>query len=413
MSRRLLALFTVVFVPAFVRGADWPQFRGPGGKATYEGPELPTEWGPDKNVVWKQTVPGKGWSSPIVWKGRIYLTTAVPTTAQKAVGDQSLRALCLDAKDGKILWNTEVFKQAGETAPRVHNKNSHASPTPVTDGERLYVHFGHQGTAALDLDGKVLWRNTTLGYAPVHGNGGSPVVAGGRLIFSIDGSDKQVVVGLDPKTGKAAWQTDRRSRAFKKFSFSTPLVLSEKGRDIVISPASEFVGAYEAKSGKELWRVAYGNTGYSVIPQPVAGHGMIYFSTGYDRPELLAARLDGNHQVAWRLAKGAPHAPSPVLVGDELYSLSDGGILACIDAKTGNVHWSERVPGNYSASPIAANGKLYITSETGVGTVVAANKEYKEIGRSDLNEKTFATFAGVDGALFIRTETQLYRFEKK
>jgi outer membrane protein assembly factor BamB len=413
MMRFAFSLPLLLIVSLAIQAADWPGFRGPGGRGTYNGPELPIEWGPDKNVAWKQTIPGKGWSSPVVWKGRVYLTTAVPAQPGDARGDQSLRALCLNAKDGTIVWNVEVFQQEAAKSPPVHSKNSHASPTPLTDGERLYVHFGHQGTAALTLDGQVAWRNTELKYAPVHGNGGSPVLAGGRLIFSADGSDQQAVVGLEPKTGKVVWRTDRESQAGKKFSFSTPLVFNEGGREVVISPASEFFAAYEARSGKELWRVPYGNTGYSVIPQPAVGHGMIFLSTGYDSPVLLAVKLENGHEIAWSQKKGAPHTPSLLLVGDELYSLSDRGMLTCLDAVSGKVHWSERVPGAYSASPICANGKIYITNETGAGMVAAAGTEFKELARSDLKEKTFATFVPVDGALFVRTETQLYRFEKK
>jgi len=413
MSRLVLSVSVLLSVYLPTPAADWPDFRGPGGRGIYNGPESPIEWGPDKNVAWKQKIPGKGWSSPVVWKERVYLTTAVPVQPQATRGDQSLRALCLNAKDGAIIWNVEVFEQGAAKSPPVHSKNSHASPTPVIDGERVYVHFGHQGTAGLTLDGNVLWRNTELKYTPVHGNGGSPVLAGGRLIFSVDGSDQQFVVGLDPKTGKVAWQTDRQSHATKKFSFSTPLALNEGGRELVVSPASEFFAVYEATSGKELWRVPYGNTGYSVIPQPAAGHGMIFVSTGFDSPLLLAVNLAGDHEIAWSQKKGAPHTPSPLLVGDELYSLSDKGLLTCLDAVSGKVHWSERVPGAYSASPICANGKIYITNETGGGMVVQAGTEFKELARSDLREKTFATFVPVDGALFVRTETQLYRFEKR
>src|SRR5262245_10235913 len=332
---RLALMLLLLLLPTSSHAADSPEFRGPNAKGTYEGPELPTEWGPDKNVVWKQKIPGKGWSSPVIWKGRIYLTTAVPANAKKPE-EQSLRALCLDAKDGKVLWETEVFKQDTVTSPRVHSKNSHASPTPVIDGERLYVHFGHEGTAALDLKGKVLWRNTELRYSPVHGNGGSPVLAGERLSLRIDGGDKQMVVGLDPKDGKVAGKTDRRSTSFKRCSCSTPLVLRDGKTELVVSPASDFVAAYDAKSGKELWRVRYPGGGYSVIPQPVTGHGMIFMSTGYETPALFAVKLDGR-EVAWTLKKGAPHAPSPLLLGDELYSLSDGGILTCVDARSGEV----------------------------------------------------------------------------
>jgi outer membrane protein assembly factor BamB len=198
-------------VIAHARGDDWPEFRGPTGQGHYVGKPLPVEWSTTKNVVWKQPIPGTGWSSPVIWKGRIYLTSAVAVPGSK---DLSLQAICVDAEKGKLLWQAEVFRPDAAASPRIHKKNSHASPTPLTDGKRLYVHFGHQGTAALDLDGKVLWRNQELGYAPVHGNGGSPILVEERLIFSCDGFDKQFVVALDAANGKVSWKTARKSEAF-------------------------------------------------------------------------------------------------------------------------------------------------------------------------------------------------------
>jgi len=402
-----LSLFLAIPVSA----ADWPQFRGTTGDGHYDGPKLPTEWGPDKNVAWKVVIPGKGWSSPIVSKGKVYLTTAVP----QANGDQSLRAVCVSADTGKIEWDNQVFLAAKSKAI-AHSKNSHASPTPATDGERLYVHFGHNGTAALDLMGKTLWTRTGLYSQPVHGNGGSPILVDDRLVFSCDGQDRQFVIALETNSGKTAWQKPRETSAVKKFSFSTPTVIEVDGKKQVVSVGSEKIASYDAKTGEELWRSKF--DGYSLIPKPVVGNGMVYFATGYDRPTFQAVKLGGSgdvttSHVAWTLTKGAPHTPSPLLVGDEVYVVSDRGVMSCIDAKTGEVVWTGQMKGAYSASPILADGKIYLTSEEGKGTLVETGRKFKVLDEFDMKEKTFASFAGVDGALYIRTETQLYKFTSR
>ena len=407
------ALFVLFTASAALHAENWPEFRGPTGQGHYAGKGLPVTWSTTKNVAWKVAVPGRGWSSPIVLEGRIYLTTAVPVDDSK---DVLLQAHCLDRQDGKTIWQTDVFRQDGAKAPRIHGKNSHASPTPLTDGKRVFVHFGHQGTACLDLEGKVLWRNTELLYAPVHGNGGTPILVDDRLVFSVDGSDQQFVVALEQATGKVAWKTDRKSTSAKKFSFSTPLLVESHGRRQIISPASDTVMAYDPKDGKELWRASY--DGYSVIPRPVFGHGLVFLSSGYDRPSLVAVRVDGSgdvtgSHVAWTSVKGAPHTPSPLLVGDELYAVSDGGIATCFDARTGKVHWQERVDGDYSASPLYADGKIYLQSEEGVTTVLRAGKKFENLGQSSLEEKTLASYAVADGAIYLRTERHLYRIQER
>lgn len=411
---RLPCLLAALFISfgLTARAENWPEFRGPTGQGHSTGKKLPVEWSTTKNVVWKTPIPGAGWSSPIIWEGRVYLTSAIPIDDSK---DLSLSALCLDAADGKILWQTEAIRQDGAKAPPIHSKNSHASPTPITDGQRLYVHFGHQGTACLDLAGKVLWRTTEHRYAPVHGNGGTPILVDNQLIFSGDGGDKQFVVALNAATGKTIWKTDRKSEAYKKFSFSTPLLITVNNQKQIVSPTSDAVVAYDP-DGKELWRAKY--DGYSVIPRPVFGHGMVFFSTGYDRPAMMAVRVDGKGDVtethvAWTLAKGAPHAPSPLLVGDELYIVSDGGIASCLDARSGAIHWQERVTGNFSASPLHADGKIYLQSEDGVTTVVKAGKTFERLAENELKERTFASYAVADGAICLRTETQLYRIQAK
>jgi outer membrane protein assembly factor BamB len=413
--RSVLSAAAAAALLAAARADDWPQFRGPTGQGVVPAGGVPVEWGPDRNVAWKQPVPGRGWSSPVVCAGRVYLTTAVPVEGSPA-GDQSLRALCLDAQTGKTLWDTEVFHTDGAKAPRIHGKNSHASPTPVTDGRRLYVHFGHEGTACLDLDGKVVWRSTELAYQPVHGSGGSPVLVDDALIFSGDGSDRQFLAALDRSSGKVLWRTDRRCAAFKKFSFSTPLAIDVGGRKQVVSPFSDAVCAYDPATGRELWRVRY--AGYSVVPRPVYGHGLVFLSTGYESPSVLAIRPDGrgdvtDTHVAWTLRKGAPHSASPLLAGDELYLVSDGGVASCVDAQTGKVHWQERVGGNYSASPLCAGGRVYFQDEAGTGVVVKAGTRFEVLARNPLDEPSLASYAAADGALFIRTERHLYRIQAR
>jgi hypothetical protein len=415
-SRRLAPVTAAgLLLAAAAAGGDWPEFRGPTGQGLADDARPPLGWGPGKNVAWKQAVPGLGWSSPAVQGGRVYLTTATPVPGGGA-RDRSLRALCLDAATGKTVWDREVFRQDGKKAPPIHGKNSHASPTPLVHDGRLYAHFGHQGTACLDLDGKVLWRNTRLRYDPVHGNGGSPVVAGDALVFSGDGGDQAFVAALDRKTGEVLWKTPRSWESVQPFSFSTPLLLTHDGRPQVVSPGSGGVAAYDPATGKELWRVRY--DGYSVIPRPVYGHGLVFVCTGYNVPSLLAIRPDGSGDVtathvAWRTRKAVPHAPSPLLVVDDLYLVSDRGVASCLDAKTGREHWQGRLAGAYSASPLYADGKVYFQSEDGVGTVARAGHAFDVLARNPLNERTLASYAASGGALFVRTEHNLYRFEAR
>jgi len=401
--------FATTLGAATAHAGDWPQFRGPTGDGHYVGPPIPTQWGPDKNVAWKTPIPGRGWSSPIIWQGRAYLTTAVQQGQR-----HSLQAVAVDGQSGKVLWQREVLVEDGSKAPTPHAKNTHASPTPVTDGRRLYVHFGHLGTAALDFDGNVLWKNESLGYVPVHGNGGSPIVVGDKLIFSCDGTDKQIVVALDTATGRIAWKTPRNADPSKGFSFATPHLITVDGKEQVVSPGSNMAAAYDPATGRELWRVDY--DGYSLIQRPVFGHGLVYIQTGFNNPILHAVRPgagDVTDRIVWTYRRSVPHTASYVLAGDELYMVSDKGIATCLDANTGKMHWSERVPGGYSASPIYHDGKIWLTNEDGGGTVLQAGKSFKVLAQSDVKEKTLASFAAADGALYVRTERHLYRFETK
>jgi outer membrane protein assembly factor BamB len=417
---RVLAIIVLAVAGACLppaRAGDWAEFRGPDGTGRYAGPALVTEWGPEKNVTWKTPIPGLGWSSPIVVRGKIFLTTAVPLGAG-AKPDHSLRAVCLDPLSGSIVWDKEVFVEDGQTASTPHKKNSHASATPVSDGERVFVHYGHMGTACLDFTGNIVWKTQEHTYKPMHGNGGSPILVGDLLVFSADGGDKQFVAALDKKTGAVKWKTPRTGVSGFGFSFSTPTAITTGGRTVIVSPASGFVGAYDPADGSEVWRVKYPQGGFSVIPRPVLAGGRVVVSSGFMSANLIAFTPPGSGEttgtVAWASKKGGPNTPTPLADGDELYSLGDNGILPCLDAKTGDVHWAERLRGNaYSASPILANGLIYVTGEDGTGQVIKTGKEFQLVSTSTMNEKTFATLVPVDGALYIRTETTLYRFDKK
>jgi outer membrane protein assembly factor BamB len=413
MLPRIVSFAILAFWAGFVHADDWPEFRGPTGQGHASAEKIPSEWSPTQNIAWKAPVEGLGWSSPIVVSNRIYLTTAVPDATS---GEYSLRALCLNASDGKKAWDVEVFKQP-KGSPKPHGKNSHASPTPIAAEGKIYVHFGHMGTACLDPQGKILWKQSDLNYRPVHGNGGSPILVDDRLIFISDGGDKQFIAALDKATGKVLWKTPREFKAPKPFAFCTPLLIEVAGKKQVVAPGANAVVAYDPADGKEIWKVQ--TQGYSTVPRPVFGQGLLFVSTGYDPPStLMAIRPDGTGDVtkthvAWQTKKGAPLTPSPLLIGTELYVIADNGNATCFDAATGKMHWSERVGGAYSASPLHVGDRIYFQSEDGKMTVIRAATKYEVLGRGDLGEKSLASFAVADGALYARTEKHLYRIESR
>ena len=396
---KLLLLLFLLNLPL----SDWPQFRGPTGQGHSDEQGLPLNWSETTNVRWKVAIPGKGWSSPVVQGDRIWLTTATDE-------GKSLRALSIDRNSGAILQNVEVVRLK---SPKLTNsKNSFASPTPVVDGERVYVHFGAYGTACLTQSGEIVWK-TRLEYDNgQHGTGGSPIVYEDLLIISCDGNDVQFVVALDKLTGKVKWKKSREGYQ----AYSTPLVVSLPGGDHVISPGAFRAVAYEPRSGKELWQVRYGE-GFSNVPRPVYGDGLVFICTGFQQPSMLAVRLDGkgdvtNSKVEWKLDRGVPLTASPLLVGNELYMVTDNGIATCVDAKTGKEYWRARVGGNHSASPIYADGRIYFLSEEGESVVIAPGQKLKHLATNQLNGRTLASMAVSGGSIFIRSETHLYRISK-
>ncbi|MFP6874647.1 MAG: PQQ-binding-like beta-propeller repeat protein [Verrucomicrobiales bacterium] len=403
---------------ALCPAGDWPKFRGPTGDGNARVKSLPLKWSATGNVRWKVSVPGKGWSSPVLAGGRIYLTTAVAAgNDQDANGaDRELRALCLEAASGKVVWDTGIFRQDGKSAPRIHNKNSHASPTPIIEGGRVYVHFGHMGTACLDLAGKVLWRQDELSYPPLHGNGGTPVIFNDLLIYSADASRSPFIVALHKETGKVAWRKARsKMPVTRKFSFSTPTLIRVAGKMQLISPASGAVFSYDPSSGEELWHVRYAQ-GYSVIPKPVMHNNMIFIGTGYDQPNVLGIRVDAQSRgdvtdthLEWEITKRAPHTPSMLVVDGLLYFISDGGIASCVDPDDGDVIWQERAAGPMSASPVYSGGRIYFLDEKGVCTVIRAGRKFEILATNDIGERSLASFAVGEGVIYIRTEKNLFR----
>jgi len=395
-----LSLLILVLASIPILAEDWPEFRGPTGQGISDERGLPLTWSETRNVKWKIAIPGKGWSSPAILGDRIWLTTATDD-------GKSLRAICVDRNTGAITQNIEVFriKNLGAMSP----KNSLASPTPVLEGDRVYLHFGAHGTACITQTGEIVWK-TRLEYDNgQHGPGGSPVLYENLLIVSCDGLDVQYVVALDKLTGKTKWKKLRQGYQ----AYTTPLVVRLPVGDQVISPGALRAVAYEPRTGKEIWNVKYGD-GFSNVPRPVYGNGLVYICTGFQEPSMLAVRLDGRgdvtkSHVAWTLKRGVPLTPSPLLVGDELYMVNDGGIASCVDAKTGTELWRARINGNFSASPIYADGRIYFLSEEGLTVVIGPGKKFQALATNQLDGETLASMAVSGGSIFIRSRTHLYR----
>ncbi len=399
--------FVFVLLCTFLAG-DWPQFRGPDSNGHSGEQSTPLEWSDTKNVAWKVSVPGLGWSSPAIADGKVFVTTAVSGQDNRL----SLRVLAFDAATGATIWDQEV--RAFDEAPAAHAKNSHASPTPIVHEGAVFVHFGALGMARLSADsGAVQWMTSELEYVPVHGNGGSPVLHDGRLFVACDGASNPYVAAVDARTGKVAWKTPRSVKARISHSFVTAAVTIVDGRAQLLAPGPDHLAAYDLETGAELCKVRA--PGWSVVPQPAIGHGMVFYNHDFDNPELMAVKLGGvgdvtDSHVVWRIKRGAPSTPSPLLVGDELYFVSDNGIASCVDAKTGEGHWMERLEGNFSASPVLANGRVLFLNETGLATWVQLGREFVILGKNEVPGRTFATPAFSDGAMYLRTDQMLYRF---
>lgn len=390
---------------------QWPQYRGPAGNGHAEGSRPPVTWSETENIRWRTAIHGKGWCSPVIWNDQVWLTTATED-------GKDMFALCVDKKSGEIVRDIRLFQN--EKPRFCHATNSYASPTPVIEEGRIYIHFGSYGTACLDTKtGETLWSRRDLLCDHWRGPGSSPILFAGMLIVHFDGYDYQYVVALNKETGETVWKTDRDidygtdDGDFMK-AYSTPIVVDVDGRPQLISPAAKATIAYDPFSGKELWKVRYEQ--HSAATRPIFGHGLFYINTGFPKAQLWAVRTGGegditDTHVQWTMTRSVPSMPSQLLIGDLLYMIHDG-VATCMDAKTGNVVWTERVSGKYLASPVHVAGKIYFFDRDGKTTVIAAGREYVQLAENHL-EKGFMSSPAVSGdALFLRTTTHLYRIEE-
>jgi len=401
----------------------WPQFRGPTGQGMSDATGLPLKWSETENVRWKTAIHGKAWSSPVVWGEQIWLTTATED-------GRELFAVAVDRATGRILHDLKLFEV--EKPQYADRFNSYGSPTPVIEEGRVYVTFGSAGTAALDSKtGRVLWERRDLECNHYRGAGSSPIVWRNLLIMHFDGSDRQYIVALNKQDGRTVWQTDRsidfqditpegkplRDGDMRK-GFSTPLVIMHENQPVLISVGSKATYCYDPATGRELWRVEE-RKHHSGTVTPVVGHGMVFTATGLAKGELWAVKLGGSGvitdtHVAWKVTTHVPNRPSPLLVGDLLFMIhQDTGVVSCLEAKTGELIWRERLPGlgNYSASPIYAEGRLYFFNENGYGSVIEAGRTFKVLAENKLENGFMATPAVAGKALFVRSKTDLYRLE--
>jgi outer membrane protein assembly factor BamB len=419
--RYLTFVLSLLMAPAVLL-AQWPQFRGPTGQGTSDAKGLPLNWSESENIVWKTPIHGRAWSSPVILNDRIWLTTATED-------GKELSAICVDADTGKLVHDLKLFHVAEPQF--AHKFNSYGSPTPVLEPGRAYVTFGSPGTACLDAKtGKKIWARTDFVCNHFRGAGSSPVIFNDLLIMNFDGSDYQYVVALDKHTGTTVWKTDRsidyqdlgadgkpEADGDWRKAFSTPRIINHDGRPILVSLGSKALYGYDPGTGQELWRVE-NRACHSGSVTPLYGHGLIFTCMGLSKGELWAVRPDGRGEisdshVAWKVKRSVPNKPSPVLIDDLIFMMDDTGVMSCIEAKSGEEVWRQRMGGNYSASPVYAEGRIYFVSEDGKCTVVAGSREFKLLAENRLEDGFMASPAVIDGALILRTRTHLYRVGRK
>jgi len=407
---------------AVIALAQWPQFRGADGNGVSTNTGLPLTWSETQNVRWKTAIHGRAWSSPVVLGKQVWLTTATPNGKQ-------LFAVAIDKDTGKIIYDLKLFDVPNPQF--AHAFNTYASPTPVIEDGRIYVTFGSPGTAALDTaTGEVVWTRRDLECNHFRGAGSSPILFRNLLLMHFDGSDRQYVVALDKRTGKTVWQTNRsidfqdvlpdgRIKAdgdFRK-AFGTPQIVMNGDRPVLVSIGSQATYGYDPLTGRELWKIVErGN--FSGSTRPVAGHGLVFYPTGFNTGQIFAIRPDGRGDVtgthvAWKAARGAPNKPSLLLLGDLLFMVNDGGIVTCLEARTGTEVWHGRLTDSYSASPVSADGRVYFFSEDGKTTVIEAGRAFKILAENSLDDGFMASPA-IDGtAFYLRTRSHLYRIESR
>lgn len=425
-----LLLNTSIMIVKASGDTAWTRFRGPNGQGIAVKAKPPLHWSETNNIAWKVEVPGRGRSSPVLMGDKIWLTISTPKNVQrKRIGSDDMQtadhatlgAACFNKADGKCLWQITLY-EIDNPAP-VHFFNSWSTPTPVVEPGRIYCDFGTFGTACLEADtGKILWKQQIPLDHQV-GPGSSPIIYRDLLILVRDGRDAQFVTALDKNTGQTVWKTNRppidtKSGNTKK-AFATPTIVKAAGKIQMIVQGAHWVVSYDPVSGKEIWRVKHGQ-GFSMSSTPLFNHDVVYIGTGCMTPELLAIRTDGegdvtNTNVIWRIKGQIPVMSSPILVDDLIYCVADNGTASCIDSQTGNICWRKQITGTYMVSPVYADGRLYFFNQKGKSTILKTGREFEILAenRLEIEGDLVATPAFVDHAIFLRTDTRLYRIENR
>ena len=434
-----LTLFFVTLLSCLLLNAEdhWNQFRGPSGNGISLATNIPTEFDETNNVRWKTLINDSGWSSPVIWEDEVWITTG---SDEK----QELRTICLDLETGKIKHNIKVFDMIPRKVDPAYindspHLNSPATPTPVVEEDHVFVSFGSQGIACLDRQtGKTLWYRRDLRiYQPVR-QASSPIVDEKRLYVAFDGTDQQFFIALDKKTGKTHWKMDRntntdwketlRERGLSdnkggkpndnKKSFATAALIKVDGTRQLIAPGAEAVISYAPDTGKELWRTVHPG-GFNIAARPIYANGLVYVFTSGLNNILIAISPNGigevtDSHVVWSTKRGTPVIPSPVIVDGRLFMVTDrGGIVRCLDAKSGEEIWQGRLGGDHWASPVYTDGKIYFSSKYGeVAVVEASTKKFKLISRNQLDAVFIASPAVSDDSLVLRSTTHLYCIAK-
>lgn len=410
---------------------NWNQFRGPNGDGTTTASDLPIEFNEKKNLRWKTPIHNKGYSSPVIWEKQIWLTTA-------RVDGSELFTVCVDLDSGDIIHDIKVFDVEN---PQLEypDVNSHASPTPIVEEGRVYVHYGTYGTACLDTTtGDILWERRNLNCDHRVRPASSPIIDGDTLFLTYDGVDVQFVAALNKMTGDTIWvehrnvdtdfgevlkakgithieETKKEKPNDNRKSYATPTIITYQGKKQLISPAAEVTFSYDPNTGDELWRIRHEGWGWNVACRPIFAHNLVYFTIGVEK-HLLVVDPSGTGDVTdthivWRMRKGVPEIPSPLIVDDLVFVVNEGGVVTCVDAKTGDTIWKDRIRGKYWASPLYADGKIYFFSMDGMVSVLSAGRELKILARNKFDAEFVASGAVAGNKLILRSLTHLYCIE--
>ena len=423
--RTVVAVLVLCVCSVGAADENWNQFRGPRGDGTSTATGLPVTFTDGaSSIVWKTAIPGRAWSSPVIWGNHIWVTNAPEiknTTKDKPKLDAPLvlSAVCVDLDSGKVIHDIKLFDV--ETPQFTHATNSYGSPTPYVEEGRVYIHFGAYGTACLDTQtGKRIWERTDLKCDHFRGPGSSPVVYGDLLYLTFDGYDLQYITALNKLTGETVWKKDRgvdfgTTDGDAKKSYSTPALIEAGGRKLLISPFASATIAYDPKNGDPIWTVRHG--GMNAAGRPLYGNGLVLINSADGPNPLIAVPPTGEgditKNIAWRSNKAVPKRPSQLLIGDLLFMMSDGAVASCLNAKTGEEIWTKRLAGDYWASPLYANGLIYCFSQQGHVPVFKAGREFELVAENKFEEGFVASPAVAGKALILRSKGHLYRIENR